>query len=270
MSKKIKLIVMDVDGTLVNNKKAMTPKTVEALIRAQKAGIQLVLASGRSTTGLGGYAKQLEMENYGGMLISYNGSTVVDFKTGEVLFNEPMSPEEVQAVIAHVKKFDLTIMIDNEATLYVENRDGYMVDYESSSNNYILAQIDDFTKDFPYGSNKVLTSGEPEYLKTIYEDLKSPFEKTLTCMFTAPVYIEYTAQGIDKAKALDFLLTHKGMSREDIIVFGDGHNDISMFEYAQTTVAMGNAVEELKAIATSVTTSNEEDGIADALEIYLK
>ncbi len=89
-----------------------------------------------------------------------------------------------------------------------------------------------------------------------------PFKDTLSCMFTGDFYFEFTANGIDKAKALDSVLIAKGYKREEIIAFGDGHNDSSMIKYAGVGVAIANAVEDLKAIAYEVTLSNDEDGIA--------
>ena len=89
-------------------------------------------------------------------------------------------------------------------------------------------------------------------------------------MFTAPFYFEFTAQGIDKAKALDTVLIPRGYKKEEMIAFGDGHNDATMVEYAGIGVAMANAVDDLKAVADEVTRSNEEDGIAYTLNKYFK
>jgi len=84
-------------------------------------------------------------------------------------------------------------------------------------------------------------------------------------MFTSPFYFEYTAKGIDKAKALDTVLKPMGYTKDDMIAFGDGHNDASMIKYVGTGVAMGNAVQALKDIADEITLSNDEDGIAVSL-----
>ena len=87
-------------------------------------------------------------------------------------------------------------------------------------------------------------------------------------MFTADFYYEFTAQGIDKAKALDTVLAPLGYQPEDMIAFGDGQNDASMLTYSGTAVAMANAVQELKDIADIITLSNDEDGIAETLRDY--
>ena len=96
-----------------------------------------------------------------------------------------------------------------------------------------------------------------------------PFKDSLSCMFTAPFYFEFTDRGIDKAKALDTILIPMGYKREEMIAFGDGHNDASMIKYAGIGVAMANAVEDLKEVADEVTLSNEEDGIAVSLNRHM-
>lgn len=97
----IKVIIMDVDGTLTNGKKEITKKTKNALIKAQELGLTLILASGRPTSGLMDFAKELDMDKHNGLLVSFNGSKVVDCQTNKILFNETMSVEEGQAVLEH-------------------------------------------------------------------------------------------------------------------------------------------------------------------------
>lgn len=107
----IKVIIMDVDGTLTNSQKIVTPKTKEALMKAQKAGAILILASGRPTSGLRDLAAELEMDKHHGLLVAFNGSKVIDCETGETLFNQAMSVEEGKAVLEHMKKFDVMPMM---------------------------------------------------------------------------------------------------------------------------------------------------------------
>ena len=133
-----------------------------------------------------------------------------------------------------------------------------------------MCEKDDLATFADYPLNKILTAGDPDYLQENYKNIMEPFKDTLSCMFTAPFYFEFTAKGIDKAKALDTVLSPMGFKREEMIAFGDGHNDASMVEYAGIGVAMGNAVDDLKAIADEVTFSNEEDGIAYTLSKYIK
>lgn len=276
----IKVIIMDVDGTLTNNEKAISAETKEVLLKAQKAGAILVLASGRPTSGLMDFAKELEMEKHHGLLVSFNGSKVVDCETNEVLFNETMTVEQGQAVLEHMKKFQVIPMIDKDNYMYVTDvfnneikyngNDINIMKYESRGGKYKLCEVDDLAAFADYPLNKILTAGSDDYLQKHYKEMMEPFKDTLNCVFTAPFYFEFTAQGIDKAKALDTVLIPRGYKKEEMIAFGDGHNDATMVEYAGIGVAMANAVDDLKAVADEVTRSNEEDGIAYTLNKYFK
>lgn len=277
---KIKVIILDVDGTLTNSEKVITKKTKDALMKAQEQGAILILASGRPTSGLMDFAKELKMDENHGLLVSFNGSKVVDCETNKVLFNETMTVEEGQAVLEHMKKFKVKPMIDKDDYMYVNDvYDCYIdnggkpfniIKYESRGGKFKLCEMDDLAAFADYPLNKILTAGDPEYLKEHYKEMMEPFKDTLSCMFTAPFYFEFTAKGIDKAKALDTVLIPIGYKREEMIAFGDGHNDASMVKYAGIGVAMENAVADLKAIADEVTLSNEEDGIAYTLSQYFE
>lgn len=275
----IKAIILDVDGTLTNSKKVITEKTKNALIKAQEKGIILILASGRLTSGLVDFAKELKMYENNGLLVSFNGSKVVDCQSEEVLFNETMTVEQGKEVLEHMKKFKVKPMIDKNEYMFVNdvydcyinhnNESINIIQYESRGGKFKLCEKEDLSSFVDYPLNKILTAGNSDYLKENYLEMMKPFKDTLSCMFTAPFYFEFTAKGIDKAKALDSVLVPKGYKKEEIIAFGDGHNDISMVNYAGFGVAMGNAVEELKNIADEITLSNDEDGIAHTLYKYL-
>lgn len=269
---------MDMDGTLLNSEKKISNKTKEELLRLQKEGARLILASGRPITGLMDFAIELNMNKYQGLLAAFNGSKVINCQTNEVLFHETMSVEQGQAVLEHMKQFDVYPMIEKGEYLYVNDvfrnivHNGgqtiNIIEYEARGGKFLLCEKRDLAKFADYPLNKILIAGEPEYLQAHYKEIKKPFEEELTCMFTAPVYFEFTAKGIDKAKALKTILEPMGYSRKDIIAFGDGENDCSMIQYAGRGIAMENAADCLKQIADEITLSNNEDGIAHILKEF--
>lgn len=272
-------IVMDIDGTLLNSKKQISDLTREALIAAQNKGVQLILASGRPTAAMTHYAEILEMNQNHGLLVSYNGSRVVDSETGETLYNQPICVKDGKAVLEHLKQFDVIVMIEKNDYMMVNdvfhNQISYLgkemniIEYEARGGQYKLCEIIDLSDFLDYEINKILIAGDPDYLQANYKEIMRPFDGKLNCMFTAPFYFEFTADGIDKAKALDAVFGPLGINRDDAIAFGDGHNDMTMLQYCGTGIAMGNAVEDLKAIADEIGLSNDEDGIAKMLATFI-
>lgn len=265
----IKWIAMDLDGTLTNDDKVITEETKKVLMKAQKKGYKLILASGRPITGMVDLAKELKMNQYHGILVSYNGSLVTDCTTNEVLFEQALSVEESKKILEHMKQFDVQPMIDKDQYMYVNDVYGYKVEYEARGGNYLLCEQEDLAEFCDFKLNKILVAGEAEYLNRHYKEMAAPFEGKVNSMFTAPFYYEYNALGIDKTKAIQEVMNEKGESGEHIIAFGDAQNDATMIAYAKIGVAMGNAIDELKESADYITDTNNNDGIAKALKHFL-
>lgn len=269
MKKLYKAIVLDIDGTLLNDDKEMTDKTKAALLEAQSNGIKLILASGRPTNGLIPLAKELMMDKNHGLLIAYNGSKVIDCSDNKVLYNQELTLDEVKSVLKHVAQFEgVTAMIDKDEHMFVTDMEGYMVEYETVGGGFIAQEEKDLANTIDFTTNKILTSAKPERLNEVAEALAKPFENELSCMFTAPFYFEYTPQEVDKGKTMHYLFKELGIKAEEIIAFGDAQNDQSMLEFAGTGVAMKNAVKEVISIADFVTDDNNNDGIAKALQHF--
>lgn len=266
---KYKLIVMDMDGTLTNSEKIITPRTCAALIAAQKQGARLVLASGRPTYGLYKEAKQLEMEKYGGLLLSFNGANVQDYVTKEVLYNQTIPMKCIVPVFNNARALNLNIMVHKDEHIIVEDAHCYKADYEARLTAMKLKPVNSLNEFIDFAPNKILLSAPQEHLKNMLEDFKMPFGDMLSMCCSAPFYLEVMAQGIDKGKALDGIAKRLHIDPSEIIAFGDEMNDLTMLQYAGHGVAMGNAVKPIKLIAKEITLSNDEDGIAVTLEPLL-
>ncbi|MBQ9005881.1 MAG: HAD family phosphatase [Atopobiaceae bacterium] len=271
----IKAILLDIDGTLTNDDKVITPRTQQALLKCQEKGVILVLASGRTANGLSRYAADLDLAHHNGVLVCYNGAKSLNCQTGQVYFEQSMTVEQGARVLEHMKNFNVAPVIDHGQYMYVNNcfftieRDGkpwYILEYEAHSNNYKLCEKHDLAAFVDWRINKILNAGQPEYLQKVWQDMAAPFEGELSSMFTAPHYFEFTPLGVDKVRALKDTFADLGISPDEVMSFGDAQNDLTMIKWAKVGVAMGNAVDEVKAEADYVTSSNNEDGIADALE----
>lgn len=274
----IRAILLDIDGTLTNSRKIITPKTRDALLKAQDLGIRLVIASGRADQGLYQFGDVLNMREHHGIFVCYNGAKVMDCQTGEVYYHQPMSIEQGKAVLEHMKKFKVSPIVIKDEYMYTNDVFSGMIhraigsdeifnviEYESRSNSYILCEKRDLAAFADFEIEKILTAGEPAYMQEHYEEMREPFKDTLSCMFTAPFYYEFTAKDVDKAKSIEAVFTKLGYKPEEMIAFGDAENDSSMLKYCGIGVAMGNAVQSVKDIADEVTLSNDEDGIAESL-----
>ena len=272
-----KAILLDIDGTLTNDQKIITPRTRDALLAAQSDGAVLVLASGRPSMGLTGFADVLHMKEHNGVFVCFNGAKSVNYQTNEVYFQQTLTVEQGKRVLEHMHKFNVCPIYDRGAYMYLENafftieRDGApwtIAEYEAHNNNYLLCEVANNAEFMDWELNKILVAGQPEYLQEIWQQMAAPFEGELSSMFTAPFYYEFTPLGVDKTRALRETFATLGIDRSEVIAFGDAQNDQSMIEWAGTGVAMGNAVDEVKAVADYVTLSNNEDGIAAALEHF--
>lgn len=260
------LIALDIDGTLTNSDKVITEKTRKALIEAEERGIRLILASGRPIHGLRKLAEELEMDRHHGILEGCNGGRVEDAQTGQVLFERTLDYDMAVDIINHLSQFDVSIMIPFEDTLYVNDKDGYKVDYEASINNNMkVRECKDLVSAIHWPIAKILIAAEPEYLNEHIEEICAPFRNDVDSMFTADFYYEIMPKGINKATALHGLLLKLGIAPGDVMAFGDAENDREMLQLAGMGVAMQNARPKLKEVADYVTKSNDNDGVAYAV-----
>lgn len=265
-----RLIALDLDGTLNNSKGVITPQTKRALIRAQEKGAKVVLASGRPLPGLYQNAKDLEFDRFDGYLLCFNGAKICTWKERKIIYDQSISPGMAQMIYDYNIRNDYNMVImsyEGDAVL-AEDLGGYRVQEEAALNKMGVTIVPSVRDTLTHPVNKLLFAAKPEYLADIEMEFKKPFVGQLSIYRSAPFYLEVMATGIDKARSLHRLVNHMGIDRNQIIAFGDGYNDISMIEYAGLGIAMGNAVEELKRKADGITDTNDEDGIALALEEY--
>ncbi|MBR3896466.1 MAG: HAD family phosphatase [Bacteroidaceae bacterium] len=264
-----RIIVLDLDGTLTNSRKEITPRTRETLIRAQQQGIKVVLASGRPTYGIAPIANQLELDVYGGYILAYNGGEIIDWKTREVLHAQVLAPEVIPYMYrcAHENGFAIVTYRDNY--VITETPDDEYVQKEAILNVMQTLRVDNFLEYIDFPIPKCLIVGEAERLhqleKVMYEQLK----ETNEVYRSEPYFLELVPKGIDKAQSLEVLLKKIGISREEVIACGDGFNDLSMIRYAGLGVAMQNAQPIVREAADFITLSNDEDGVAHVVERFM-
>ena len=266
------IIALDLDVTLTNSEKNITPRTFDALMKAQREGVRLVLASGRPTFGIAALANQLQLADYGGYVLSYNGGRIIDWCEKTVIFSQVVDQKLVPILYDFAEKAQLPIVTYLPEAILASKNEGEYLAEEARINGMPVVVAQNFVEEAMQivgGSTKFLIPGEPELLIQLESEMKAALSEQMEVFRSAPFFLELPPKGIDKAQSLQRLLTHLGLERESLMAFGDGFNDLSMIQFAGQGVAMANAVEEVKSIADFVTTSNEEDGIAHALEQLL-
>ena len=264
-----KLIAMDLDGTLNNDEKRITEKTLQALLNAQKRGIRLALASARPSPGLYKERDILRMAENGGILMSYNGGRIVDAGTGKVLFETAMDVDTTKSVLRFLETLPVTPILDDGIRFYVTDPEGYKVQYECWNNQMECTQVENLAEFLPFAPVKILMSVQPEELLAVQEKIASFLPESLTVVQTAPFYLEVIPKTINKGQGIRDICKVLGLDTEEVIAFGDAANDIPMLLSAGMGVAMGNAQQPVKDAADYVTASNNEDGIAVALQKFL-
>ena len=262
------MIVLDLDGTLTNRNKEITPRTKEALMEAQKRGKIVVLATGRPTAGVEPLARELELSRFGSYILSFNGGMITNCRTGEVVFSSVLPMESNERIIGLAEEYRVDILTYQDSQILTNNRECPYAKIESEINHLPLCQTDlraAITGPVP----KFIMLDDGDYLAMVEPRVKAALGRDYSVYRSEPFFLEIMPKGIDKAKSLERLLDSLGMGREQMIACGDGYNDLTMIRYAGLGVAMENAVLPVKNAADYVTASNDEDGVALVAERFL-
>ena len=264
---KYKLLVLDVDGTLLNDEREISKRTLAALLKVQQMGVRIVLASGRPTYGLMPLAKTLELGNYGGFVLSYNGCQIIKAQNGEILFERRINPEMLPYLEKKARKNGFAIFTYHDDTLITDSPDNEYIKNEALLNNLKIIREDEFSTAIDFAPCKcMLVSDKEKALIGLEQHWEKRLAGTLDAFRSEPYFLEVVPCGVNKANTLGALLEHLGVTREEVIAVGDGVCDVTMLQLAGMGVAMGHSQDSVKVCADYVTASNAEDGVALAVE----
>lgn len=267
----IKTIAVDLDGTLIDSSQNIQPKTKEALIKLQDEGIRLILVSGRPFRSMVRHAESLGISKHHGVILSNNGGLAYDFENKKIIFDSPMDSKLVREILEEAKDNDIMPVLEDGDYLLAEDIEAGMVNWRGSPKNMIIheAEIGGFklkevrplTKvaDLPY--NRILAIVEPANMDRVLPYYIEKYKGRLNVDKSAPSHLQITDPNVSKANGLKRM----GVDPETLMAFGDSINDISMLKFAKISVAMGRAEDEVKAIASYTTTSEDDEGIYRAL-----
>ena len=269
MALRYKILALDLDGTLTNSEKKITPRTRETLLRAQQQGLKIVLASGRPPFGIKPIADQLELRKYGGYILAFNGGAVIDCATGETLMQRTLDMSLYPYLYSKGSTQDFNILSYLGNDIACEDIEDEYVRYEARLNGMGLRKVDNFLREINFPEPKFLIVGKPEKLAVLEQEIAEHMKGAMSVYRSEPFFLELLPLGIDKAVCMDAFLKKIGYRREDLMACGDGYNDLSMIRYAGMGVAMANAQKEVLEAADHVTLSNDEDGVAAAVDDIL-
>ena len=273
----IKLIALDLDGTALNSEKVMTERTKAAVAAATEKGVEVVVASGRSRDGALLVSSDLSGMHY---MIASNGASALELATGRVIYGAYIKPDRAADLLE--KLLTLGVMGD----IYYDG--GALSDYRNY--RYVTQEKNGFPKWFLeyFAANRkpvenllgMLRAGKipnVEKVTVSFDDMElrekafklMQDEKGLSIVAGSPFNMEISQENATKGKALTALAEALGIDMKNVMAIGDTGNDVSMIEAAGFGVAMGNADEQIRALADVVTATNDEDGAALAIEKYV-
>ncbi|RLQ94900.1 Cof-type HAD-IIB family hydrolase [Falsibacillus albus] len=263
-----KMIVLDLDDTLLRDDQTISERTKNALLMAQEAGVKVVLASGRPTFGMRGIAIELKLDQFGSYLLAFNGSKIIDCKTDEEKYSRTLSPETAHKLYDLSKREGVGILTYKEDAIIVEEPNEF-AEIESMLTGLPVEVVPSFKEAVTEPVVKALMLKEADRLVEVEKKLQGELEGELSVMRSKPYFLEFTEQGVTKGASLDYLIKPLGIRPEEVIAIGDSYNDLTMIEFAGLGVAMGNAPQDIKDKSDYITASNMEDGVAEVVEKFV-
>lgn len=287
----IKMIVMDMDGTLLNDQEKIMPETKEALLACQKKGVRLVLASGRNHRKLLPYAEELEMKAYGGYLLEINGLAKTNLADGSREVKARFQAEDIQNIFSLAKQYhvEFQAVVDEGLYTYIppkmyeekiayREKMGLPEDYPLTAGAFTF--IHDNRKGYPHQVyiqdskdievevNKICISYDEDQVEAFAKIAKEKFQGQYWIGRTSARWLEFMPLGVSKGHAVAELAEELHIPKDEIMAFGDGENDIEMLTTVGYGIAMGNALQSVKDIAFAVTDDHNHEGIAKAIKKY--
>ncbi|RNC63464.1 Cof-type HAD-IIB family hydrolase [Proteiniphilum sp. X52] len=266
---KYKLLVLDVDGTLVNSKKELSAQTLTTLLKIQHAGIRIVLASGRSPYGLRPLVEKLEMKKWGGYILPYNGAQIID-ANDKVLFEKRIDPVMFPYLERKALKNGFGIFTYHSNQLITTHPENKHIRDEAALNGMEIVAVENLSAAVDFSPCKcVLVSDNETALVALKDQWRKRLAGVLDVYRSESFFLEVVPEFVDKGNTLGVLIEKLGIGTEEVMAIGDGRRDFSMLQLAGLGIAMGNAQDSIKACADYITESNDNDGVAIAVQKFI-
>ncbi|MBP2645020.1 MAG: yidA 2 [Firmicutes bacterium] len=261
----IKLIALDLDDTLLDKSKTISARNRRAIERAIEAGVTVTVSTGRMYQSALPYVLELGLDV---PIITYNGALIKWGKSGETLFDLPVDRATTREMLALFKEHDWYLQAYIDDQLYVAQANEYS-DYYKRMTGIAAIALGDAFYTLEGTPSKMMAIADSVLLTRIREKVNEVFGPRVNLAVSGPRYLEIVNPMVSKGRALALLAKHLGITREQVMAVGDSQNDLPMLQYAGWGVAMANAMPEVQAAADAVTSANDVDGVAEAIEKYV-
>ena len=262
-----KMLVLDMDDTLLTDDHKISELNKKVLLEAQSKGVHVVLASGRPTSAMTAYAKEVELDLNDSYIISFNGAIISTVKDDLVLFEQKLTVEQIHELYDYSvkKKTHIITYLDNEI---ISETDSEYIEIEKEITGLAHLKVPSFKEAVSKPAVKCILLAEPSYLKELEDDLKLAMPH-LSIAMSKPFFLEAAQYGIDKAASIKILAEKLNIHQCEIIAVGNAGNDLTMIEYAGLGVWVDNVTPELRDRANVIVASNNDDGVAEVVQRYI-
>jgi len=261
----IRLIATDLDNTLLDKDGKVPPETVAALAEAEKKGVVVTVATGRSFASARGVA---EMIGGNGLAICYNGSQIRRLADGAVLYSGCVDKDVQQAIIEFVHERGLYLQMYDNDEIVVET---LRLDKHNDPDLHFAShrEVGDFLQEPLFDTPKMMIAANPAEVPVLQAELEEMFAGRIFCAQSEPHLIEIMPAAVNKGTALAALCQEFGIRREEVMALGDNTNDMHLLQAAGLAVAVANAVPRLQEYADYVCKGERSEGFREAIEKFI-
>lgn len=266
----IKLVAIDIDGTLLNSERKLTAEVKAAIKEATNQGVNIVLATGRPTVGVIPLIQELGLENDHSFVVTYNGALVQNAGTKEILVEHGLTFDDYLEIEYLSRKLGVHFHVQDYDRMYTANRDISEYTIEEATLTGIplsYRSVDEMTPNMHIIKSMMID--HQELLDAAIKQVPKDYQERFAMVKSAPYYYEVLNKQATKGAAVKELSELLKIKPEEVMTLGDNENDLTMIEFAGLGVAMGNAVPAVKEIANKITKTNDEHGVAYAINEWV-
>lgn len=266
----VKLVAIDMDGTLLTPSHKLTPRVKQAIASARAQGVTVVLASGRPVSGLAPFLHELGIESDQDYCIACNGALVQNIGSGERVVEFPLSFDDFLFCEKVARDLGIHFQALDGQRMYTPNQDISLYTVADSHLSHVplsYRRVEDMDPSMQF--IKLMMIDEPAVLDAAIQRLPNELTERFAVLKSAPFFLEVFDHRAGKGASLQRLAAHLGVDRANVMALGDQENDLTMLAFAATSVAMGNAIPAVKQVARFETATNAEDGVALAIERFV-